>query len=357
MIQPNYTQFNPQYPLPSGANAVSINIMNPQAYGSVPQAAQLPIQMPQASMYQMPQASMYQMPQASMYPTQQMSMYPTQQYTPVQNLISAPEPNMMPNSVLQQQTSNAIPQDIAQQPVQSDVKSTETEAKPAVETNEQVNNDTSGVEKVNVDEIVNNLKSTDQNVRETAITEIAKCLQKGPEVGLQVVSEPVMKGLIDIIKEDTSALEGPSQKQIELAEKSAKGEKLTPEETNLLGQLSPKDYANGNRIIALFTLSMIQRMQRDELAQYIEAQKANGEQPINQLKIEELLGYDDIVNVINNDPRSDVRIAAISALDNVANPEDKAAVEKALAGALNSTDEAVKSAADQVMSKFSNTAK
>ena len=344
MIQPTYTQVNPQNPQPNGANAVSINIFNPQAYGSAPQGLQQTAmsaqpsmyQMPQAQMYQMPQAQMYQMPQAQMYQMPQAQSGYYQSYVPVQSpIVSAPAPQMMPESVMSQP--------------QAESKVEAKEAKPEASAKEEVKPE---VEKINVDELVNNLKSTDVNVKHDTINSIAKYIQDVPEVALQVVSEPVMQGLIDIIKEDTSSLEGPSKKQVELAEKSAKGEKLTTQETEMLNQLSPRDAANANRVIALYTLAMIQKMQRDELAQYIETQKKNGEQPINQLKMEELLGYNDIVNIIKNDSRPEVKVAAIQALQYIANPEDKATVEKVLAESLKSNDEAIKSAANEAMSKF-----
>ena len=268
---------------------------------------------------------MYQMPQGYYQP-----------YVPAQSpIVSSPAPQMMPESVMSQPQAEPVVE--------------AKEAKPEVSAKEEAKPE---VEKINVDELVNNLKSTDVNVKHDTINSIAKYIQDVPEVALQVVSEPVMQGLIDIIKEDTSSLEGPSKKQVELAEKSAKGKKLTAEETEILNQLSPRDAANANRVIALYTLAMIQKMQRDELTQYIETQKKNGEQPINQLKMEELLGYNDIVNIINNDPRPEVKVAAIQALQHVANPEDKATVEKVLAESLKSNDEAVKSAANEALSKF-----
>ena len=196
------------------------------------------------------------------------------------------------------------------------------------------------------------MKNKNNDTKAKTINQIAEYVQSTPETALQVVSEPIMKSLVNIINEDTSALEGPTDQQIAIAEKIAKGEQLTPEENALSEQLSPRDKANKNRIFALYTLAMIQKLQRDELNQYIETQKANGEQPIEPLPIDQLIGYNDIVNVINNDPRPEVKVAAIQALQHVANPEDKATVEKVLAESLKSNDEAVKSAANEALSKF-----
>ena len=163
-----------------------------------------------------------------------------------------------------------------------------------------------------------------------------------------------MQALVDVIKEDTTSLEGPTDKQIEIAEKISKGQQLTPEEDALSEQLSPRDKANKNRIFALYTLAMIQKLQRDELSQYIETQKANGEQPIEPLKLEDLIGYNDVVNVINNDSRPEVKVAAIQALEHVAEPADKANVQKVLAKSLKSRDEGVKSAAQEALMKFNS---
>ena len=66
MIQPTNAQ--PLYPQQGGANAVSINIYNPQAY-----AGQAPQQMAQPAPYAY-QNPLYQMPQASMYKT---GLYPS----------------------------------------------------------------------------------------------------------------------------------------------------------------------------------------------------------------------------------------------------------------------------------------
>ncbi len=362
MIQPNYSQI-PQnlYPQPCGANAVSINIYNPQAYGSMPHANQIPYNYTD-SLYQMPQAQVYnpniqtQLPPQQYYlpnipqqnpavinqPVQPQEYIPA--YIPQQNPVAAvqptvqpvlaPAPQLMPDSV--------IP---AQPVVNNNVNETVKQNNP-----EQINNES--IPSIDTENLVRDLRSNDTSFKGDAINKIASYAQEKPEIALQVVSEPIMQALVDVIKEDTTSLEGPTNKQIEIAEKISKGEELTPEEDALSEQLSPRDKANKNRIFALYTLAMIQKLQRDELSQYIETQKANGEDAIEPLKLEDLIGYDDVVNVINNDARPEVKVAAIQALEHVAEPQDKAKVELILANALNSSDDAVKSAAQEAMSKF-----
>ena len=346
MTQP-LTNAQQMYPQQGGANAVSINIYNPQAYGgAAPAQTCAPQQVPYNytnSLYQMPQANIYPQQQVPvMYPQQQVpNVY--QQYLPVQSPI-APPPQIMPESVMSQ--PQQADQTQAQQADQTQVQQAEQAQAPEV-VNEPTNKTT-----VDIDALVNGLADADADKKAQTINKIAEYAQDDPSVALQVVSEPVMNGLINIINEDTTGLEGPTDKQIEIAEKITKGEKLTPEEDALSEQLSPRDKANKNRIFALYTLAMIQKLQREELNQYIENQKANGEQPIESLKIEELPGYNDIVNIIKNDARPEVKVAAMQALQYIAEPGDKATVEAVLADSLNSQDEVIKTAAQEVMDRF-----
>ena len=346
MIQP--TNMQTPYPQQGGANAVSINIYNPQAYGSTGATNMPAVQnVPYAytnSLYQMPQASAYAMPQ-----TNQALMYP--QYMPVQPAMTqpinqqviAPMPQAMPESVLNQAPVQNT------QVIDSQAQAVDQQAQAApveIVEPQQV------AQTVDVDTLVQNLKSADANVRAEAINQIATYAQDTPEIALQVVTEPIMQSLISVINEDTTGLQGPTQEQIAVAEKIAKGEQLTPEEDALAEQLSPRDMANKNRIFALYTLAMVQKLQRDELNQYIEAQKANGQETIAPLKVEDLIGYNEVVNVIKNDARPEVKVAAIQALQHVVEPQDKAAVEAVLTEAQASQDEAVKTAATEAMTKF-----
>ena len=348
--QPNMVQMPQNTPQGSGANAVSINIYNPQAYGSAPNNAP----------YEYTN-SLYQMPQGQVYPTQQqVNEQPVnpeayQQYIPNQTVVNqqltptapviAPAPQLMPDSVLPQTSTVQAQQTQPQQAQQTQ----NVQQQAPVQQTEQAS---SAVPTVDIDGLIKDLKSEDTDVKATAINKIATYAQEKPEVALQVVSEPVMQALVDVIKEDTSSLEGPTDKQIEIAEKISKGEKLTPEEDAISEQLSPRDKVNKNRIFALYTLAMIQKLQRDELNQYIETQKANNEQPIEALKLQDLVGNDTIQDIIKNDSRPEVKVAAIQALQHVAEPSDKEAVETILADALKSTDEPVKAAAEEAIAKF-----
>jgi len=353
--QPNIAQ-QPQVPQPNGANAVSINIYNPQAYGSAPQT---PPYNYTNSLYQMPQAQLY--PQATQQPVDPLAYQQFMQtQTPAVQPVIAPAPQLMPDSVINTPAQAEQVPSAAQETKVNEAKTEEPKAEQttsSAQTNAQepvqvVENNTNAIPTVDVDTLVKNLKSDDIDVKAQTINDIATYAQEKPEVALQVVHEPVMQGLVDIIKEDTSGLEGPTDKQIEIAEKISKGEQLTPEEDAISEQLSPRDKVNKNRIFALYTLAMLQKLQRDELNQYAETQKANGEKPIETPKLQELIGYDAVQDIIKNDSRPEVKVAAIQALQHVAQPEDKETVETVLADSLKSTDEQVKLAAQEAVAKF-----
>ena len=332
MIQPT----NAQFPIPNGgANAVNINIYNPQAYGSTTNAQQAQTA-PYGytnSLYNVPQASVYN--QGVQYSPEQYVQQPSQEF--VQNPIAQPAvaaipaPQLMPNSVLEQapiQAANAV--EINNQPEEQQTTQVDTDA------------------------LINDLKSTDTKVREAAINKLAEYAQdEDINVVKQVIAEPIMQALVDIISEDTTGLQGPTDEQIAVAEKVAKGEQLTPEEDKISEELSPRDAANQNRMFALYTLAMLQKLQRDEVDEYIASQKENGQEAIEPLKLQDVYGYQGVENVIKNDTRPEVKVAAIQSLRYVARPEDLQDVKEVLKDALKSSDEEVKAVAQETVETLS----
>lgn len=335
MIQPQYSQ--PQYSMPS---AVSINIYEPKSYGTAP-AQQNPYAtspMQQApygftnQLYAMPEASAWgAQPSTVQSPYQQYATNPViPQYTPAAPAAQAPvapvAPQPMPESTIEPQQPEAT-----QMP---EVK------------------DAQDAPKVDTDALIKDLKSTDYNAQAEAITSIANFTQASPDIALQVATDPVKQSLIDIINADTSALPDTTDAQKALQEKQNKGEKLTPEEQAQLDQLSPKVAANKNKIFALFTLAMVQKLARDNEAQYAQFQTEQGKQAPTQQGLKDLMGYNEIVNTIQNEPNKELKIAAIQALQYVAKPEEKAEVEQILQTSLNSQDADVKQTAQDALAKL-----
>ncbi len=342
MIQPQY--FQQQYP--QAPSAVSINIYEPKSYGSAP--AQ---QAPYAYSNQL-----YGMPQSSAWSQQPLNyaQSPYQQYA---------IPQIMPQAAIGQpvETSPVVNQqfDMAQPVAPQPMPQTAIDAQqnpPVADSAQQ--SEMPEVEqgqetpKVNADALLADLKSPDYNVQNEAITSIANFSQSTPDIALQVVTDPIKQALVDIIKTDTSALPDLTDEQKAISVKKEKGEEITPEEQATLDKSSPRIMADKNRVFALFTLAMIQKLSRDNEAQYAQFQSEQGKQAPSQLALKDLMGYNEIVNTIQNDNNGQLRAAAIQALQYIAKPEEKAEVEQILQPALNDSDESVKQVAQDALSKL-----
>ena len=207
---------------------------------------------------------------------------------------------------------------------------------------------------VDVNALVAGLQNPDTKVQEDSITKIANLSQGEPAMQNAVLSEPVMRGLADIIKQDTSGLQGPSEAQIAAINKAASGQQLTPEEQALTEQLAPKTAADKNRVISMFTLAMLQKNQRDEIDRYNATQDAQNQVP--QLPVNDLIGYNEIENAARNEQEKEVKLAAIQALSYVARPEDKQALEPVFQAALQDPEPLIQSAASEALANIGSTA-
>lgn len=332
MIQPQYLQ--QQYP--QAPSAVSINIYEPKSYGSAP-VAQAPYGYT-SQMYGMPEASAWG-PQV-----QPGVQSPYQQYMP-----QAP---MMPQYQPVPQTSPVAPQPMPQSAIEPQQTEQAQPPMPEVQQGEQA-------PVVNTDALIADLKSTDFNTQAEAITSVANFTQATPDIALQVATDPVKQSLVDIINSDTSALQDVTPEQKALDEKQKRGEKLTPEEQAQLDQLSPKLAANKNKIFALFTLAMVQKLSRDNDEQYSQFRAEQGNQAAAPKALKDFLGYNEIVGLIqkkldkeSSEYDKELKIAAIQALQYMAKPEEKAEVEQILQTSLNDEDVTIKQVAQEALAKL-----
>lgn len=380
MIQPQYAQ--PYSQGTPSANAVNIQIFEPKAYAS-PQQAMQPnytnqlYNYPQASLYGAPQgqytpypmtpAPMYQpMPQYPGYPMQQpqaympyaMPQYPA--YPEQQQVMQvpyeapqvvSPEPQPMPAPVIEQpQAQQAPAQPQAQPEVQpAPEQAAAPEAQQVQPSQPEVQQPAQQSTGIDVAALVSGLQSTDPLVQEKTITEIANYSQGEPAQAQQVLNEQIMTNLASIVNADISQLQGPSQEQTAIFEKAERGEQLTPEETQLAQQLSPQTAAAKNKIISMFTLAMLQKNQRDELDAYIASQGANNIKP---LQMQDLIGFNEIQNAVQNNSNPEVRLAGIQAMSYVARPEDAQTVQAVLQNSLNDPEPLIQQAAQETLSKL-----
>lgn len=352
MIQPQHGQ---QYP--QAASAVSINIYEPKSYSAPQQTEQAPYSY---------QTSMYAMPQASAWANQPTGVQsPYQQYVPQFVPTQPVAQTEMPASAIegqapvvpQPQVAPAAPEQ--QAPVQTEAPAVNNEAQlqeqaPVAPMPEVKEGETA--QKVDVDSLVKDLTSPDYNTQAEAITSVANFTQATPDIALQVATDPVKQSLADIVKADISQLPDTTPEQTAISEKQQKGEQLTPEEQAKLDELSPKNAAIKNKIFAMFSLAMLQKLSRDNEANYSEFKAQEGapapaKQPLNQL-----IGFNEISNVIQNDANPELQVAGIQALQYMATPDEKAEVETILQPALNSADETVKQTATDAIAKLNDAA-
>ncbi len=333
MMQTVGTPYYPMQAAPS-ASAVNIQIFEPKAYSGQPtnNVANPIYAYPQQSMYSQPYMNQYQqyMPQAPMYmpQAQQVQQLPQQQM---------PAPLLTPQAPATEQAPQAPQATVEQQ----------TPAQPGMQIQQPTEQNQNAVD---VNSLVAGLKSTDNKTQEDAITKIANLSQGTPEMQSAVLSEPVMRGLADIVKQDTSSLQGPTEAQVAAINKAASGAKLTPEEEALTKELAPKTLADKNRVISMFTLAMLQKNQRDEVDRYNATQDPNNQLP--QLKLNDLIGYTEIENAARNDNEKEVKLAAIQALSYVAKPEDKETIEPVLKAAMNDPEPLIQQAANEVLTNI-----
>lgn len=326
----------PYYPMQAtpSASAVNIQIFEPKAYSGQPtnNVANPIYAYPQQSMYSQPYMNQYQqyMPQAPMYmpQAQQVQQLPQQQM---------PAPLLTPQAPATEQAPQAPQATVEQQ----------TPAQPDMQIQQPTEQNQNAID---VNSLVAGLKSTDNKTQEDAITKIANLSQGTPEMQSAVLSEPVMRGLADIVKQDTSSLQGPTEAQVAAINKAASGAKLTPEEEALTKELAPKTLADKNRVISMFTLAMLQKNQRDEVDRYNATQDPNNQLP--QLKLNDLIGYTEIENAARNDNEKEVKLAAIQALSYVAKPEDKETIEPVLKAAMNDPEPLIQQAANEVLTNI-----
>ncbi len=338
MIQPQY--FQQQYP--QAPSAVSINIYEPKSYGSAP-AQQVPYGYTN-QLYGMPQTSAWA-PQSMNYAQSPFQQYAIPQYVPQQ----MPQQPTVPLTQANVTTYPVAPQPMPQTAIetQQDVQTVAQPEMPVVENKEDEN-----APKVNTDALVADLKNNDYNVQYEAITSIANFSQATPDIALQVVTDPIKQSLIDIIKTDTSKLPDMTEEQKAISAKKDKGEKITPEEQAILDKPSERLNADKNRVFALFTLAMIQKLSRDNEAQYAKFQTEQGKQAPAPVGLKDMMGYNEIVNTIQNDTNGQIRAAAVQALQYIAKPEEKAEVEQILQPALNDADPTVKQVAQDALTKL-----
>ena len=302
-------QYMPAAQSPS-VNAVKIDIIGPQAYGGSP--AQAPMVSPY-SQTAYPQAPMPYFMQPPMMAPQPFMPAPVQMTTPpmpapVQQqqqqqqapvpVPTAPQPPVPPppSLVEQQKVPEAPVQPEAQRPAVA-----EKPAAPPAPTTQQP-----APQPIDVAALANQLKSANYDEQAQAINKIAEVAATNPQQALELLNEPVMRGLSDIVNSDTTQLNSVAPPAPEQPQGAPPAE--TPK--------SDKAKAEENKIYAMYTLGVLEKNFRQ--AADMETQKAG--QP--QINISQLPGITPIVLQAKTHPNPKVRVAALQTLSWLADPEN-----------------------------------
>ena len=368
MIQPVNNQMQPMYNAPMMPyyqtqpqnNAVKIDIINPQAGATSPYA------MPQASAYApytpsaqyapvyyqpIPQQNFQTPVQQPMAATpqvvQQQMPAPTVVQQPVyipQPVVTQPQqivnnaPTAMPTPP-QAQTMQEAPV-VIEQPTQEPVKQqavAQTPVTPQVET--------PATTPINIDlnQVVSRLNSTDMKEQAAAIEEIADMAQTNPTSATQLLDTQIMDALGNIIKKDTTQLQGPTPEQLSFREKLINGEKLAPEQEAIANKLSDLEMADGNKQFALYTIAILQKLLSTEV------EKLQG----TKLEMKDLPMINDVVKIAKADTNPMLRAAALSALSYIATPENKQLLTTMFEQSQKDADPNVQAVATEALNKLS----
>jgi len=296
----------PQSP---SVNAVKIDIIGPQAYGGSPSQA------PMVSPYSAPVYNQTPMP----YMMQPPMMYP--QGAP-QVAMPMPAPTF-PAPIQQQQQQQqgpAMPQSVAPQPPTppppSLIEGQKAPEHPKAEpqkpaeapkpTAQQPPTQQPPQTPVDIAGIVTQLKSPSYDDQASAINKIAEIAATNPQQALELLNEPLMRGLSDIVNSDTTKLNNVAPPVPEQPQGAPPIEKPK----------SDKEKAEENKIYAMYTLGVLEKNFRQ--AADMETQKAG--QP--QIQIAQLPGITPLVLQAKTHPNPKVRVAALQTLSWLADPEN-----------------------------------
>lgn len=317
---------------PGQANAVNINIINPQAFAS-PNA--------QAA----PQAPMMTAPAQYAPPMMPAQFVPVN--TPVVNQI-AQAPQMTPAPVVNQ--APPAPAPVVTEPVQAPPAPpapviTEEAPTPTVAPADapKVSEPTAQPPAaIDVPGLTAKLSSTNLDEQAAAIEKIAETTQNDPTSATALLDSKVFDSLLGVIAKDTTSMQGPTPKQLELRQKMIAGETLTDAEKAEANTITPMETAEKNKEYALYTIAFLQNLLTSEV------EKRNG----IKVDIKDLPAIEQVVQTAKSDPNPLLRVASLAALSHIAKPEYKPVLsqifELAKADSDPNVQEAAKKASEQL---------
>lgn len=336
-VQPNY-------------NAVKIDINNPQVNtpGTQQQQAPTPLTAP---MYNYPQAQIYEMPQQSVYqpPQQNFSQPPIATTAP-----SVPQPVIVPQAtpaapatpVAPAATNEQAP--VIQAPVIQPPVIQAPAAQPPVAAPQVVEVKAPEVAKPQVDlnAFLAKLANPDYDVQAKGMEEVAELAQTSPQKATELLDVKVIDSLLNIMQTDSSKLQGPSAKQLEIREKILSGKQVTEAETAEANKITPMEQAERNKQYAIYTVAILQKLFGSEIEKM-----SNTVVPLTELP-----GAAAIVEQLKNNPNPMVRASSIDALSYIQRSEYKQDLTTLFTVAKKDQEPLVQLAATKALEKLAQVA-
>ncbi len=281
-------------------NAVKIDVNNPQV--NAPGYATNPQPNYSAPVYNVPKQSVYEVPNQSIYnPTQGNEP----KATPEQP--SIPAPVIVPTTTSTAAAKAPVPP-TAQTPV-APAKAPEAAAQK-VEVKAPQNGPSTGVD---VNGYVGKLSGSDLAVQEKTLEDMANMVQNKPEQAKDLLDTKVMDALTKVIQADTSKMQGPSPKQLEIRDKMAKNQPVTDADKAEANKVTQQGQAELNKKYAIFTTALMQKLYGDSV------EKMNN----SVVPITDLPGAAVVVEQVKSNPNPVIRSAGIDALSFIQRPEYK----------------------------------
>ncbi len=290
-------------------NAVKIDVHNPQVNAPGATPTQVPSYVT-APIYNVPNASVYEVPQQTVYgPQQNFNLPPTAQ------MPSVPAPVVVPQA----------PAPATAAPQQPEVKAPEAAAP-----------------KVDLNTFVGKLSGENLDEQTNAMEQIAEITQKTPQNAAELLDTRIIDALLGVMQKDTSKLQGPTQKQIEIREKILKNQTVTDAEKAEADVISPMEKAETNKQYAMYTMAMLQNLYVSEV------QKINN----TVVPLTELPGAAGVIEQIKGNPNPMVRASGIDSLSYIQRPEYKQDLNTIFTIAQKDQDVLVQEASKKALEKL-----
>ncbi len=299
-------------------NAVKIDIHNPQVNTCCPSNSTNQ-GTKEDPVYSYPNAPIYEVPKKSVYEPKKPDEVNVVTATPQPVPVVPPPVIVQPISIKEAEiktepntATNPTPSSVID-PNSSviDSKQPEEKAEPKTITIEPSKPDELNEAKVDINEFITKLTSSDFEAQVNAMEAIAEIVQTEPKKATELLDTKVIDTLLGIMSKDTSTLEGPTPQQLEIRERIITGKPVTDSEKAEANKISAMELAERNKQYAIYTVAIMQKLYSSEI------EKINN----TVVAMTELPGAAGIVEQIKNNPNPMVRAAGIDALSYMQRPE------------------------------------